>query len=344
MRIAFFDTKPYDKEWFNKMNENYGFEIKYYEYKLNPETAILAKDYEVVCAFVNDDINKETINTLYENGSKLLALRCAGYNNVDFEEAYGKLHIVRVPEYSPYAVAEHAIALLMTINRNTHRAYKRTTDNNFSINGLMGFDMHGKTAGVIGTGKIGQIFINICKGFGMNVIAYDPYPNDSLGLKYVSLDELYSESDIISLHCPLTEQTKHIIDNQSLLKMKDGVVIINTSRGALINAEDLVKHLKTGKVSGAGLDVYEEESEYFFEDKSNDILKDDILSRLLSFKNVVVSSHQAFFTKEAIENIARVTLENIKSFNKEEKNVNEICYKCMKFGVKCKKNDGKKCF
>lgn len=329
MKIAFFDAKPYDIEIFDKINKdyNYNFTIKYYEYKLNPDTAVLAKGHEAVCAFVNDDLSEKTINVLYDKGVKLIALRCAGYNNVDLKAAYRKIDIVRVPAYSPYAVAEYTAALMLSVNRKIHRAYKRTTDNNFSINGLMGFDLYGKTVGIIGVGKIGQVFAEICKGFGMKILAYDPYPNYTLGINYVSLDELYRESDIISLHCPLNEETQHLISSESISKMKDGVVIINTSRGGLIDADALIDHLKTNKVSGAGLDVYEEESEYFFEDKSNENLIDDILARLLTFKSVLVTSHQGFFTKEAMENITRVTLDSIKAFEKGQRLENEIYYK-----------------
>ena len=319
LKIAFYDTKPYDKIWFDKTNESYGYKIKYYEDKLNADTAILAKGYDTVCAFVNDTIDKETVDALYDNGVRLLAMRCAGYNNVDFKSAFGKIYVVRVPGYSPYAVAEHAMALLLGVNRKIFRAYNRTREGNFAINGLQGFDLYGKTVGVIGTGRIGQVFINICKGFGMKVISYDPYPKEIDGVTNVTRDELYAQSDVISLHCPLTAETKHIIHASSIAKMKQGVYIINTSRGGLVNTPDLVEGLKDKHIGGAGLDVYEEESAYFFEDLSSDIMADDTLARLLTFPNVLITSHQGFFTQEALQAIAETTLSNIKSARKRRR-------------------------
>jgi D-lactate dehydrogenase len=261
---------------------------------------------------------------------------------VDFKSAYGKIHVVRVPDYSPAAVAEHAMALLLTLNRKTHRAYARTRDNNFSINGLGGIDLVGKTAGIIGTGKIGRVFAGICKGFGMEVLAFDPYPADDLDVKYVELDELLESSDIISLHCPLTPETKHIINSASLERMKNHAILINTSRGALIDTSALIEALKNRRIGGAGLDVYEEESEYFFEDLSDTIIEDDELSRLLTFPNVLLTSHQAFFTEEAMQEIAQVTMENVKAFEGGKPLENEICYKCDK-NCKKKNNEGR-CF
>jgi D-lactate dehydrogenase len=274
---------------------------------------------------------------------KLLALRCAGYNNVDFKSAYEKIHVVRVPDYSPAAVAEHAAALLLTLNRKTHRAYSRTRENNFNINGLIGMDLTGKVAGVIGTGKIGRVFAGICKGFGMEVLAYDPYPAEGLDVKYVGLDELLRGSDVVSLHCPLIPETRHIINADSLKKMKNHAIIINTSRGALIDTSELINALKNREIGGAGLDVYEEESEYFFEDLSDTIIEDDELSRLLTFPNVILTSHQAFFTEEAMQEIAQTTLENIKAFKEDAPLENEICYKC---DGPCSKKESKKgrCF
>ena len=342
MKIAFYDTKPYDRTWFDKVNEAFGYTIKYHEYKLHDDTAPMADGYEVVCAFVNDDIDRETIDILYDKGVRLLAMRCAGYNNVDFKAAFGKIHVVRVPAYSPFAVAEHAIALLLSVNRKTHRAYTRIRENNFSINGLLGFDLHDKTVGVIGTGKIGRVFIDICKGFGMKVLAYDKYPAQDSDIEYVDLAELYKRSDVISLHCPLNRETHHMINQESIKAMKDHVVILNTSRGGLIDTDALIEGLKSGKVAGAGLDVYEEESHYFFEDYSNDIMTDDALARLLTFPNVLLTSHQGFFTEEALQNIAQTTLSNIKAFESGEELVNEICYQCQK-GV-CEKKPGEKCF
>lgn len=343
MRIAFFDTKPYDEKSFNEQNAQYGFDIKYFEYKLNRETATLARGYEVVCAFVNDTLDKEVIDVLYQGGVRLIAMRCAGYNNVDFEAAFNKIHVVRVPAYSPYAVAEHALALIMSLNRKTHKAYSRTRENNFNINGLLGFDLRGKKIGVVGTGKIGRIFAEICQGIGMEVLAYDKYPDPKAPFHYVSLENLYAESDIISLHCPLLKDTHHLINDASIDLMKNNVMIINTSRGGLIDTEALIRGLKDKQVGSAGLDVYEEESDYFFEDFSEEIIDDDILARLLSFPNVLVTSHQAFFTREALVNIATTTLESIKAFKEEALLVNEICYNCDK-KADCKSEDRKRCF
>lgn len=314
MKVAFYDTKPYDKIWFEPMMNEYGYEVKFFDNKLNEDTAVLSKGYDAVCIFVNDNVNEKVIKTLYKNGVKIIALRCAGYNNVDFSAAKDKITVVRVPAYSPSAVAEFAAALLLTVNRKTHKAYIRTKDSNFNINGLLGFDLSGKVAGIIGTGKIGQMFIDICKGFKMKVIAYDPYPNKNLDVEYVSLDELFEKANIISLHCPLTKETHHIINENSIKKMQNNVLIVNTSRGSLIDTTALIEGLKSKKIGGAGLDVYEEESDIFFEDKSNEIIDDDELARLLAFPNVVMSSHQGFFTREAMQQIAMVTLENLANF------------------------------
>lgn len=324
MRVAFYDTKPYDKEWFDKKKGD-DIEIWYYETRLTERTAKLAEGFDVVCAFVNDEITAKAIDTLCKVGVKLIAMRCAGYNNIDLEAAKGKIKIVRVPSYSPYAVAEHAMALLLTLNRKIHRAFNRTREGNFTLNGLTGFDLHGKTVGVVGTGKIGKIFIEICKGFGMNVLAYDVYPDKNFDVKYVEKDELLRESDIISLHCPLTDQTFHFIDDDSIEKMKQGAILINTSRGALVKKEALISGLRNRKLGAAGLDVYEEEAEYFYEDKSNDIIADDILALLVSMSNVIVTSHQAFLTNEALMNIADTTVNNIREFaaGKELTNVVE---------------------
>lgn len=322
MKIAFFDTKEYDKKVFNKYNEKYGYDITYFESKLNPETAMLTKGYDVVCIFVNDNANAETLKILEQNGVKCLALRCAGFNNVDLTQK-GNLRVVRVPQYSPYSVAEHAVALLLNINRKIYKSYQRTKKYNFSIDGLLGFDIHGKTVGVIGTGKIGKVFIEIMNGFGANVIAYDLFKDEEaqkrLGFEYVELDELYRKSDIISLHCPLTKETEKIINKDSIDKMKQGVIIINCSRGKLINTDDLIDELETGKIGGVGLDVYEDEEEYFLRDLSNEYRRDKDLSILLSMPNVLITSHQAFFTQEAINKIASDTLENVtKVINNEE--------------------------
>ena len=327
-KIAFFGAKPYDIASFDKVNEKYNYDIRYYKGHLNPNNVVLTQDTDAVCIFVNDTADAAVIDAMVDNGVKLLALRCAGFNNVDLKAAKGKLPVVRVPAYSPYAVAEYSLALMLSLNRKIHRAYWRTRDGNFSLNGLMGFDMHGKTIGIIGTGKIAKILIRLLKGFGMRILAYDLYPDMKFageeGISYVSLDELYRESDIISLHCPLTDQTKYMIDKDSIDKMKEGVMIINTGRGQLINTNDLIEGLKEKKIAAACLDVYEEEGEYFYEDKSDKIIDDDVLARLLSFNNVIVTSHQAFFTKEALHNIAETTLQNIEDFRCHRPLVNEV--------------------
>lgn len=329
-KIALFGAKPYDIASFDKVNEKFQYDIRYFKGHLNPNNVILTKGADVVCIFVNDIANATVIEALVENGVKLLALRCAGFNNVDLDAAKGKLPVVRVPAYSPYAVAEYAVALMLSLNRKIHRAYWRTRDGNFSLNGLMGFDMHGKTAGIIGTGKIAKILIKILKGFGMRILAYDIYPDkqfaDEEKIRYTSLDELYRESDIISLHCPLTDQTRYMINKESIEKMKENVMIINTGRGQLIHTNDLIEGLKEKKIASAGLDVYEEESEYFYEDKSDKIIDDDVLARLLSFNNVIVTSHQAFFTKEALYNIAETTLQNVTDFREHRPLVNEVIH------------------
>ena len=289
-------------------------------------------------------MNAEVVDKLYGYGVKLIALRCAGYNNVDIEHAFGKIHVVHVPAYSPYAVAEHTMALLLTSVRRIHKAYNRTKDFNFSLNGLTGFDLHGKTVGVIGTGKIGRVFIDICRGFGMRVIAYDKYPSDIGGTEYVTLDTLFRESDIISLHCPLTDETYHVIDRDAMEKMKKGVIILNTSRGALIDAEALLEEIKARKVGAACLDVYEEEADIFFRDFSGHIVNDDLLARLITMPNVIVTSHQAFLTEEALNNIAETTVKNILScFENDGACDNELCYRCGRI-EQCRKERSVKCF
>jgi len=332
MRFAFFDTKPYDKPSFDKFGGEHGLKFKYFETKLNEDTVELASGYDGVCVFVNDVVNAAVIDRLCELGVKVVALRCAGFNNVDMKHAFGKIHVLRVPAYSPYAVAEHAMALLLTSIRRIHKAYIRTKDFNFSLSGMTGFDLHGKTVGVIGTGRIGRVFIDICRGFGMKVLAFDKYHAEGLEdgdrVKYVGLDELFANSDIISLHCPLTEETYHIIGEDALAKCKKGVVIINTSRGALVDAEALLAGIKSRRVGAACLDVYEEESELFFEDFSGHIVEDDILARLISMPNVIVTSHQAFLTEEALSNIAETTVKNIVEFFKNRQCPNELCYRC----------------
>lgn len=324
MRIAFFDTKEYDRREFDRANAVYGFDIEYFDDKLNASMARYLHGFDVACAFVNDEIDAATIHQMQQCGVGLLAMRCAGYNNVDLDAAKDRIQVVRVPGYSPYAVAEHTAALMFGVNRRIHKAYNRTRESNFSINGLMGMDLHGKTAGIIGTGQIGRCFINICRGIGMNLLAYDPYPQPDLDVTYTSLDEIYAQSDIISLHCPLTSDSHYLLQQSSFDQMKPGVLILNTSRGALIKADDLIESLKSGHVGGAGLDVYEEESDYFFEDFSSEIIKDDALARLLTFPNVIVTSHQAFFTQEAYDAIAHTTLESIQSYAKGQPLQNEI--------------------
>jgi len=346
IKIAFFDAKPYDIESFDDANRNFGFKIAYLKSHLTAETASLTQGFQVVCVFVNDAVQKEAVEILARNGIRLIAIRAAGYNNLDLKALFQKIHVVRVPAYSPYAVAEHAVSLMLALNRKVHRAYYRTRDNNFTLNGLLGFDMHGKTVGIIGTGKIGRVLIEILKGFGMRALAYDVFPDldyqKKTGFEYVDLDTLYKNSDILSLHCPLTKETYHLINEASIAKMKQGVMIINTGRGMLIDSKALIGGLKTGKVGFAGLDVYEEESDYFFEDFSNKVITDDVLARLLSFNNVVVTSHQGFFTKEALQNIASTTLEDVREFFTAGKLPNEICYQCST--TSCPRKTTGKCF
>ena len=317
IKIAFFDTKEYDKLLFNEYNKKYGYEIKYLESRLNSETAPLAQGSDVVCVFVNDVVDEKTIKILKDKGVKLIALRCAGFNNVDIKNLNG-LMAVRVPAYSPYAVAEHTVALLLSIDRKIYKAYQRTRKYNFTLNGLLGFDIHGKTVGVIGAGKIGKAFINIMNGFGTRILVYDTFKDEKnakqMNFEYVDLDTLYKESDIISLHCPLTDENYKMINEDALNKMKDGVILINTSRGKLIDTKSLINELEKGKIGGLGLDVYEDEEEFFLNDMSNSFVRDEELSILLTMPNVVVTSHQAFFTKEALNKIAEDTCENIKEF------------------------------
>lgn len=333
LRIAFFDTKPYDKIFFEELNKQYDFDITFFESKLRPQTAALTENFDAVCAFVNDEINEKVIEILAKNKIRMIAMRCAGFNNVNLKAACSNgITVVRVPAYSPYAVAEYALALLMTLNRKIYRAYNRVREGNFSINGLMGFDIHGKTAGIIGTGKIGQIFAELLSGFGVRILAYDLYPNyeaaEKLNMQYVDLQTLFKESDIISLHCPLTPENHHLINAENIALMKDGVTVINTSRGKLINSSDLINGLKSGKIGAAGLDVYEEETDYFFEDRSDKVVQDDNLARLLTFSNVVISSHQAFFTREAMHNIAETTMQSFKALAEGSKLQNAICNNC----------------
>ena len=327
IKIAFFDTKDYDKTFFDEYNKKYNYEITYFESKLNIETAQLAKGFDAICIFVNDIADKATLDKLNEYGIQLIALRCAGFNNIDLEHL-GNIKVVRVPQYSPYAVAEHATALLLNINRKIYKAYQRVKKYNFSLDGLLGFDLHNKTVGVIGTGKIGKAFIEIMHGFGTNILAYDLFKDEKasqeLDFQYVELDELCEKSDIISLHCPLTPETENIISRNSLEKMKDGVIIINCSRGDLVNTNDLIDYLSSGKIGGVGLDVYDNEADFFLKDMSNSYQRDKNLSLLISMPNVLITSHQAFFTSEALNKIASDTCQNIDDIFKNGTCVNEV--------------------
>ncbi len=329
MKIAFFDTHSYDKKSFMEANQAFNYEIDFRDYKLNENTAMTAQGFDVVCVFVNDVVNEAVIKTLSECGVKLIALRCAGFNNVDLKAAAAAgIKVVRVPAYSPYAVAEHGVALLMSLTRHIPQAYLRTKTANFNIEGLTGRDLYGLTAGILGTGKIGRIMADILMGFGMKIIAYDPFPNEKWAqeknIEYVALDEIFKRSDVLSLHCPLTEETKHIVNHDRMKMMKHDAVIINTGRGALIDSKALVHALKHGHIGGIGMDVYEEESKYFFSDWSTDIMTDDTLARLLTFPNVIITGHQAFLTTNALKNLADTTLENIKAFSSGNELVNEV--------------------
>ncbi|MCQ2080741.1 MAG: 2-hydroxyacid dehydrogenase [Lachnospiraceae bacterium] len=335
MKIAVFDSKSYDIESFNETKEQYIKEIgtdelsvvldfQFFEDRLTEKTVKLAYGFDAVCVFVNDEVNRQVIDALVEYGVGMIALRCAGFNNVDVAYAKNRIKVVRVPAYSPYAVAEHAMAMLLTLNRKTNKAYIRTRDHNFRLDGLVGFDLHGKTVGVIGTGKIGQVFMDICRGFGMNILAYDKYPNEKLQVEYVDLKEIYERSDIISLHCPLTDDTYHIINSKAIKRMKKGVIILNTSRGALIDASALLEGIRDKEIGGACLDVYEEEAEVFYEDQSEMIPTDEVLSNLIMMPNVIVTSHQAFLTKEALNNIAYTTITNLKDWYSGRELVNEV--------------------
>lgn len=342
IKIAVFDAKEYDERYFEKFKSD-AVEIKYFPVKLDETTCPLAEGFDVVVPFVNDDLNKEVIKKLYGYGVKLISLRCAGFNNVDVRECYGKIHVLRVPSYSPEAVAEHAVAMLMTSVRRIHKAYNRTRDFNFSLVGLTGFNIFKKTVGVVGTGKIGKAFIKIMQGFGAEILAYDKFPDKTLDVEYVDLNVLFSRADIISLHCPLSEETFHIIDDRAISQMKKGVMILNTSRGGLIDAEALLDGIKERKIGGACLDVYEEESDLFFEDKSGHILGDDVLARLLSMPNVIITSHQAFLTDEALYEIAKTTMQNVFDYFNGEPLKNEVCYRCEKMEG-CKKQKSSRCF
>ena len=328
MQILFYSTQAYDRKYFESANAAFGFQFRFLDFCLNEENAALVKQETVICIFVNDVVNAATINILKTKGVKLIALRCAGFNNVDLEAAaLAGIQVVRVPAYSPHAVAEHAVALLLTLNRHTHRAYNRVRDYNFTLNGLEGYDLYQKTVGVVGTGHIGAVFANIMRGFGCRVLAYDVARNAALeqaGVEYVSLEKLWAESDVISLHCPLNSATDHIINADSIAKMKPGVTIINTSRGALVDTKAVMDGLKSLQIGALGIDVYEQEEQLFFQDLSGSIIDDEVIKRLMTFPNVLITAHQGFFTKEALTKIAGVTLSNIRSFEKEELLVNKV--------------------
>jgi D-lactate dehydrogenase len=329
MRIGFFSAKPYDIRHFNRTNEAFGAEIEYFDYRLCMQNVKLAEGYEVVCAFVNDSLCEEVLVELAKGGTKIIAMRCAGFNNVDLVAAKKLgMEVVNVPAYSPESVAEHTVALMLTLNRKIHKAYQRTRDANFALAGLVGFNMFGKTVGVIGTGKIGLATIKILQGFGCKVLAFDPYPNQAvieLGIDYVDLQTIYSNSDIISLHCPLTPENHHLLNKDSFNKMKPGVMVINTSRGGLLNAIDAMEALKEGQLGSLGLDVYENEKGLFFEDKSSEIIQDDVFRRLSACHNVIFTGHQAFLTQEALNAIASTTLTNVQAILSGEKSGNELC-------------------
>lgn len=314
-KISFFSTQSYDKSFFEKYNDNFGFELEFFEVQLNFRTVDLIKNTAIVCVFVNDVVDAEVIEKLAEKGVKIIALRCAGFNNVDLVAAKKSgIRVCRVPSYSPEAVAEHAMAMILTLNRKTHKAYNRVREQNFSLNGLLGFDLHGKTVGIIGTGNIGKAFAKIVLGFGCKVLAFDISKDqeiEKLGVRYETLETIFKSADIISLHCPLNDKTKHMINKSSLSQMKDNIMLINTSRGGLINTPDIIEALKDAKVGYLGIDVYEQEEKLFFKDLSEDIIQDDDIQRLMSFPNVLVTAHQAFFTNEALTQIATTTFENV---------------------------------
>ena len=329
MKIAVFSTKSYDQEYFEKYSSRYAYTFSFFETSLNKSTANLSIGFDVVCAFVNDKVDIDTIEILANNGVKLIAMRSAGFNNVDLQSAKDHgIKVVRVPAYSPEAVAEHSVALILTLNRKTHKAYNRVREGNFSLKNLIGFNLYGKTVGVVGTGKIGIAFCRIMKGFGCKILAHDIAVSDELvdmGVQYLPIGEVFKQADILSLHCPLTPGTKHMVNKSSLAKMKDGVMIINTSRGALINTADAIDGLAQKKIGYLGIDVYEQEEKLFFEDLSESIIQDDYILRLNSFPNVLITSHQAYFTKEAMDQITLITLDNIHAFEMDEELENEVC-------------------
>ncbi|PSW09431.1 D-lactate dehydrogenase [Photobacterium rosenbergii] len=328
MKVAVFSTKKYDQNSFELINQHYNHQLDFYDFRLTLQTVKIVQGYDAVCAFVNDDLSRPVLEALAENQVKLIAMRCAGYDKVDIEAAKSLgIQVVRVPAYSPEAIAEHTLGLMLSLNRRIHRAYQRTRDANFSLEGLTGFNFHGKTVGVIGTGKIGIATIRILKGLGMNILAFDPYENPTaieLGVEYTSLNDIYRQSDVITLHCPMTEENYHMLNADAFDKMRDGVMIINTSRGELLNSKDAIEALKSSKIGSLGIDVYENEKDLFFEDKSNDVIKDDVFRRLSACHNVLFTGHQAFLTEEALGNIADTTLNNMTQFEHEKRSGNEL--------------------
>ena len=329
MKVALFSSKSYDQDYFKKAQGIDEHHFEFFEARLKRKTANLAEGFDAVCVFVNDELDRATLSVLSEKGIKLIALRCAGFNNVDLEAAHEfGLTVVRVPAYSPHAVAEHALALIMTLNRKTHKAYNRVREGNFNLERLDGFDLYGKTVAVIGTGKIGEVFARIMKGIGCNVVAYDKFPNEKLEkeeiLQYMSLDDIWPSADIVSLHCPLTPETHHLINDDTLAQMKDRVMVVNTSRGKLVDTEAAITALRFGKIGYLGIDVYEQEENLFFKDLSEMIIRDEKMMRLMAFPNVLVTGHQAYFTETALSQIALVTLQNITNFDKNERLENEV--------------------
>ncbi|GMR05634.1 MAG: 2-hydroxyacid dehydrogenase [Gammaproteobacteria bacterium] len=328
LKLAIFSTKPYDREFLEQENAEFGYELVFFETRLSSETRLLAQDFPAVSVFVNDDIDRAVLAALAEGQTRLIALRCAGFNNVDLAAARELgIKVVRVPAYSPFSVAEHTAGLMLTLNRKIHRAYQRVKEGNFSLDGLMGSEFHGKTVGIIGLGRIGLETARILKGFGMRILACDPQPNPAaseIGIQFVELAEIYQQSDVISLHCPLTPETHHLINSRALNEMKKGVMLINTSRGAVVDTKAVICELKRKKLGALGLDVYEQEGDLFFEDLSNEIIQDDIFERLLTFPNVVITGHQGFFTEQAMQSIASTTLGNVRQFEEGEELENEV--------------------
>ncbi|KJG10291.1 lactate dehydrogenase [Photobacterium kishitanii] len=328
MKIAVFSTKGYDQKSFAHTNKKFHQQLTYFDFQLNHHTAKMAEGFDAICAFVNDDLSEPVLKILAEQGVKIIAMRCAGFDRVDLDAAKAlNIQVVTVPAYSPESIAEHTLGLMLSLNRRIHRAYQRTRDANFSLEGLTGYNFHGRTVGVIGTGKIGIATIRILKGLGMNILAYDPYPNPialELGVTYTTLDEIYEKSNVITLHCPMSKENYHMLNRKAFAKMRKGMMIINTSRGGLLNSSDAVEALKSGIISALGVDVYENEKDLFFQDKSNDIIQDDVFRRLSSCHNVLFTGHQAFLTEEALGSIAQTTLENLASFEKGELSGNEL--------------------